>query len=656
MTTFLPLEASSPFPASPSFLTTSPDPTSHLQRVIRSILKSRRIAVVCGAGISVQAGIPDFRSSEGLFHTLKKDNPTLSSGRDLFDVSVFNSENTTSLFCQMIAQLSELSDSAEPTPFHRLLRSLDDRGRLLRVYTQNIDALEAKTGLTFGVPEIDCHKPRSSRNKPDSVAGPSSSSQPSSSGDSSSSRLPTPPAETPRVIPLHGTLQAMHCQICLHSFPLNDHLGSLKEGVPPICPECRDIDITRQAIGKRSRGVGKLRPSVVLYNEMHKDGEQVGEVVRRDLVGSSKGKGRAGPDLLIVVGTSLRVPGTKRIVREFSKAVRSRAAASASPPPPPTSSQGKPSLSQSSTSSTASSSSSTSSPPSRRSPSDEEPPVKTIYLNLDFPVPTREWEGVFDVWVHGDAQSFAELIHAEMDKEEKAKEAALERKKQREEKKEQAAALAAAKLAEDEHNVQQSHNQSPKKRKNPPKSSSAPPSAKKLKVQTSASSKSMAAPSRKKAKSASTIAISTSTSRQHNKGDSHHKLTIRIPPLSYFHYTPNEPGARFKPEVILSPPRGRLASTPVFESPPDSPLTPLPSPRLLCAPGSPISKRNQQQSRGNQSSHIDCDVGMVEYLDGINLSDLSDDSDSDGTLSEPSPAIVRTLQYGLRSPHLPTHS
>lgn len=45
-----------------------------------------------GAGISVRAGIPDFRSSEGLFQTLKRDNPreALSSGKDLFDASVFN--------------------------------------------------------------------------------------------------------------------------------------------------------------------------------------------------------------------------------------------------------------------------------------------------------------------------------------------------------------------------------------------------------------------------------------------------------------------------------------------------------------------------------------------------------------------------------------
>ena len=310
----------------------------------------------------------------------------------------------------MIAQLAEMSESAQPTPFHHLLRALDDRGKLLRVYTQNIDALESKSGLTFGVPEIS-----GPRGKPKSKAGPSASQD-------MPGRLPSPPLEIPRCIPLHGTLGTMHCVSCTHVFPLRDHLEHLSSGIPPCCPECTTLEKVRQMSGKRSRGVGKLRPSVVLYNEDHKDGEHVGEVVRKDLTGCSP---RA--DLLLVVGTSLRVPGTKRIVREFSKAVRLRATKA-----------------NANTNPTAEGDSQTPTSSPRRTPvADEEGPITSVYLNLDFPVPTRDWESVFDVWLKGDAQQFATTIKAELDKADAAKEAALERKRKREEAAAEAAALAA---------------------------------------------------------------------------------------------------------------------------------------------------------------------------------------------------------------------
>ncbi|KAF8149838.1 DHS-like NAD/FAD-binding domain-containing protein, partial [Crassisporium funariophilum] len=414
MTVFLPLDPTSAVPAMPTFLVPPVNPVAQLSRAIQAIMKAKRIVVVCGAGISVQAGIPDFRSSDGLFKSIKRDNPreAMSSGKELFDASVFNSENTTSLFCQMIAQLSDLSQAAQPTSFHHLLRALDDRGRLLRVYTQNIDAIEQKCGLSFGVPEFE-----GKRYKPRSKTKPKAPDD--DAPVASTSRLPSPPAEIPRCIPLHGTLQSMHCQICNHSFPLLGYLPSLVSGQPPSCPECTALETTRQLVGKRPRGIGKLRPSVVLYNEAHKDGEGVGEVVQKDLIGSSKGKGRSGADLLLVVGTSLRVPGTKRMVREFAKAVRSRGVSSPS---------------KDGETSTSTSGPTTPAPSPRRSPTaDEEPIPKAVYLNLDFPVPTREWEGVFDAWIQGDAQQFAEILQVEIEKEAKAKEVAVEKKRKRDE-------------------------------------------------------------------------------------------------------------------------------------------------------------------------------------------------------------------------------
>ncbi|KAJ7841347.1 DHS-like NAD/FAD-binding domain-containing protein [Mycena olivaceomarginata] len=418
MTLFIPLDSSADTPISPSFLQASANPTLQLQKAIKAILKAKRIVIVCGAGISVKAGIPDFRSPEGLFQTLKRDNPkeVLASGKDLFDASVFHSENTTSLFYQMIARLSELSNAAEPTPFHNILRALDDRGKLLRVYSQNIDSLEQKCGLSFGVPQFQERrsKPRTpkSKSKPLLSAAVPEAETVNTEPVASTSRLPTPPPEIPRCIPLHGTLQNVHCQICNHSFALSDHLAALELGTPPACPECTAMEETRQLIGKRARGVGRLRPSVVLYNEAHKDGEGVGDVVRRDLLGlsNSKGKGRsAGADLLLVVGTSLRVPGTKRMVREFAKAVRAHGSGAGSnrPSPSPATAAGA-------------------------AEEEREPPVKTVYLNLDFPVPTREWEGVFDAWLQGDAQVFAEMLQAEIDTETRAKQAAGEKRRRKE--------------------------------------------------------------------------------------------------------------------------------------------------------------------------------------------------------------------------------
>ena len=118
MTVFLSLNPSSPPPpALPAFLVPPVNSVTHLARVIQAIMKAKRIVVICGssiyclslliyliystgAGISVQAGIPDFRSSDGLFKSIKRDNPreTMSSGKELFDASVFNVRNFARFF------------------------------------------------------------------------------------------------------------------------------------------------------------------------------------------------------------------------------------------------------------------------------------------------------------------------------------------------------------------------------------------------------------------------------------------------------------------------------------------------------------------------------------------------------------------------------
>ncbi|KIM33175.1 hypothetical protein M408DRAFT_325981 [Serendipita vermifera MAFF 305830] len=413
MTLYVPLSGTGVPPASPSTLQRTRDHSKQLDRAARAVAKAKRIVVVSGAGVSVQAGIPDFRSPDGLFQQLKREHPKegLSSGKELFDASVFHSESTASIFYKMIARLARLVEHAEPTPFHSMLKGLDDRGQLLRCYTQNIDGIEEKAGLSFGVPVplMPKRTPRKSKKEtmsPDKLNGSTSVSHSVSPSPSPST---TPPVviidDTPRCVPLHGTLKSLHCITCGATASLSELASTFEDGSAPACQQCSEFEHTRQLVGKRLRGVGVMRPSIVLYNEDHREGERVGDIVKRDLTGG-KTK-RAPPDLLLVAGTSLRVPGTKRIVKEFSKAARSGVSSS--------SGGGGGGESRSST------------PSPQTLGGDDERPIRTIYLNLDFPMPAREWESTFDMWVQGDIQEFVQRVQVAMKQEDEARKLREER-------------------------------------------------------------------------------------------------------------------------------------------------------------------------------------------------------------------------------------
>jgi NAD-dependent SIR2 family protein deacetylase len=289
-------------------------------------------------------------------------------------MNALQSAGGTSLFCKMIAKLSMLSQTAQPTPFHQLLQILEDKGKLLRVYTQNIDAIEAKSGLSFGVPQFHqrCQHPKGPLAADESVTTVHSNTAPK--------RFPSMADEMPRCIPLHGTLRTMHCEACAQFYPLEDHILSLMSGKLPNCPGCTMVEKARQQDQKRPHAVGNLRPSVVLYNEEHRDADKVGDAIQKDLKAAAW-KRRGGADLVLVVGTSLRVPGTKELVRDFSSAIHSQ------------------------------SSSATHRKPKHKSVL----AIKSLFLNFEFPVPAKEWEGVFDVWIQGDAQAFAEMLRHQME-------------------------------------------------------------------------------------------------------------------------------------------------------------------------------------------------------------------------------------------------
>jgi NAD-dependent deacetylase len=105
-----------------------------LKKLYRS---SRRIAVITGAGISTNCGIPDFRGPNGLYS--RKDIPA----ELLFDIDYFRKDPT--LFYTHIGVLWESFVTAEPSPAHKILAGDEQEGKV-SVITQNIDGLHQKAG------------------------------------------------------------------------------------------------------------------------------------------------------------------------------------------------------------------------------------------------------------------------------------------------------------------------------------------------------------------------------------------------------------------------------------------------------------------------------------------------------------------------------
>jgi len=101
-----------------------------------SLLETKKfsnVIVMVGAGISVNAGIPDFRSSEGLYSRISE---------EVFDLSAF-CKNPKAFY----STIKEFFRPHEPTLTHHFLGLLCDKGCLRRIYTQNIDGLEEKAGI-----------------------------------------------------------------------------------------------------------------------------------------------------------------------------------------------------------------------------------------------------------------------------------------------------------------------------------------------------------------------------------------------------------------------------------------------------------------------------------------------------------------------------
>ncbi|KAJ2684907.1 NAD-dependent protein deacetylase sirtuin-2 [Coemansia spiralis] len=104
--------------------------------------KAKNVIVMAGAGISTDAGIPDFRSpGTGLYDNLQKFN--LPHPEAIFSIDYFR--RNPKPFYVLAKEL--YPGQYVPTQSHFFVKLLEQKGLLLRHYTQNIDCLERAAGI-----------------------------------------------------------------------------------------------------------------------------------------------------------------------------------------------------------------------------------------------------------------------------------------------------------------------------------------------------------------------------------------------------------------------------------------------------------------------------------------------------------------------------
>ncbi len=107
-----------------------------LEQLARDIHNSKKTIALTGAGISVESGIPDFRSAGGLWSRYDPEEYAHIEGFRRDPVKIWN----------MLREIIAVIREAEPNPGHRALADLEEMGYLASVITQNVDGLHQAAG------------------------------------------------------------------------------------------------------------------------------------------------------------------------------------------------------------------------------------------------------------------------------------------------------------------------------------------------------------------------------------------------------------------------------------------------------------------------------------------------------------------------------
>ena len=152
-----------------------------IRTMARMLLDARHAVVFTGAGVSVESGIPDFRSPGGIWERFDPDE---------FDYGAFCADPAGYWRNRCEGRHAGALDifQAKPNPAHRAIAWLQQEGRIIMVITQNIDNLHQDAGSTD-------------------------------------------------VVELHGNARWVRCQECGRRMPASDADQQARAGqIPPLCP------------------------------------------------------------------------------------------------------------------------------------------------------------------------------------------------------------------------------------------------------------------------------------------------------------------------------------------------------------------------------------------------------------------------------------
>lgn len=109
-----------------------------IAKAAKVICQSKRTLALTGAGISVESGIPDFRSRGGLWERF-----------DPIEYATIEAFRTDpEKVWKMLEEVSTLLHKARPNPAHTGLGRLQEMGLLQAIITQNVDNLHQEGGAS----------------------------------------------------------------------------------------------------------------------------------------------------------------------------------------------------------------------------------------------------------------------------------------------------------------------------------------------------------------------------------------------------------------------------------------------------------------------------------------------------------------------------